>query len=105
LVQPLSRKVSGGRCDHAVVVNGACAQSWLECSHDGGQMRLVKHKRSIPLHFRRNSLCAYGGIRMFSSQSDAKGCEPAHVRAVNLGPSLANLGRGWVRLSEDVIAV
>lgn len=53
-------------------------------SHDGGQMRLIKHKRSIPLHFRRNSLCAYGEIRMFSSQSDAKDCEPAHVRAVNL---------------------
>ena len=53
-------------------------------SHDGDQMRLIKHKRSIPLHFRRNSLCAYGEIRMFSSQSDAKDCEPAHVRAVNL---------------------
>lgn len=28
------------------------------------------------------------------------GCEPAHVRAVNLGPSLANLGRDallWLR--------
>ena len=33
-------------------------------SHDGGQMRLVKNKRSIPLHFRRNSLCACGEIRM-----------------------------------------
>ena len=42
----------------------------------------------IPSHFRRNSLCAYGEIRMFSSQNDAKGCEQAHVRAVNLGPQV-----------------
>ena len=46
-----------------------------------------------------------GAVLEERSQNDAKGCEQAHVRAVNLGPSLANLGRGWVRLSEDVIAV
>jgi hypothetical protein len=76
-------------------------------SHEGGQMRLVKNKRSVPLHFRRNSLCAFVEIRMFAVKStdEMPGCEPMHVRAVNLGPSLANLGKGWVKLSDDVVAV
>ena len=73
-------------------------------SNDQDQLNLVKGKRSIPLHFRRNSLCAFGEIRMLSEDSPSDQ-DPVHVRAVQLGPSLTNLGRGWNRLDENVLAL
>lgn len=40
---------------------------------------------------------------MFSQQAPLHAT--AHVRAATLGPSLANLGRGWVQLGNNIVAL
>ena len=73
--------------------DGWCLQN------SGGSMFLVRNGKSIPVHFKRNSLCAHGVIRMLSNMES----NPVeHVRAVVLGESLAGLQRGWIRLSDSV---
>ena len=73
--------------------DGWCLQN------SGDSMFLVRNGKSIPVHFKRNSLCAKGVIRMLSNM-DSNPVE--HVRAVVLGESLAGLQRGWIRLSDSV---
>ena len=76
---------------------------------NGGIMTLVRAGKSIPVHFKRNSLCAHGSIRMLnvvddSSTPTAQECKE-HVRALALSEPLSSLGRGWIRLSENVYAL
>ena len=42
---------------------------------------------------KRNSLCAYGNIRMMTSEDETSNTH--HVRALTLGPALSNLASGW----------
>ena len=77
--------------------------------NNGGTMKLVRAGRSIPVHFKRNSLCAHGSIRMLnvvddSSTPTAQECKE-HVRALALSEPLSSLGRGWIQLSENVYAL
>ena len=39
--------------------------------NNGGTMKLVRAGRSIPVHFKRNSLCAHGSIRMLNVVDDS----------------------------------
>ena len=68
---------------------------------EAGNMTLVRNGRSFPVHFRRNSICAYGNIRMVNAEAT----EQSHVRALRLGSQLENLGRGWTQVAENVIAL
>ena len=77
--------------------------------NNGGAMKRVRAGRSIPVHVKRNSLCAHGSIRVLnvvydSSMPTAAECE-GHVRALALSEPLSNLGRGWIQLSEKVYAI
>ena len=73
--------------------DGWCLQN------SGDSMFLVRNGKSIPVHFKRNSLCAHGVLRMLSNM-DSNPVE--HVREVVLGESIAGLQRGWIRLSDSV---
>ena len=77
--------------------------------NNGGAMKLVRAGRSIPVHFKRNSLCAHGSIRMLNVVDDSSTPTAAereeHVRALALSEPLSSLGRGWIQLSENVYAL
>ena len=67
--------------------------------NSGDSVFLVRNGKGIPVHFKGNSLCEHGVIRMLSNMES----NPVeHVRAVVLGESLAGLQRGWIRLSDSV---
>ena len=77
--------------------------------NNGGTMKLVRAGRSIPVHFKRNSLCAHGSIRMLNVVDDSSTPtvqeRKEHVRALALSEPLSSLGRGWIQLSENVYAL
>ena len=77
--------------------------------NNGGTMTLVRAGRSIPVHFKRNSLCAHGSIRMLNvvdaSSTPSAQERKEHVMALALSEPLASLGRGWIQLSENVYAL
>eukprot|EP00435_Cladocopium_sp_Y103_P054137 s972_g17.t1 len=67
---------------------------WHLQNNGDGTMELVRKQRHIPVHFKRNSLCASGVIRMLSenventsasSPSFGQVCTAEHVRALTLG--------------------
>ena len=85
---------------------------WLLQKYQNGSMALVRNSKSIPVHFKRNSLCATGVIRMLSSPDDPASSSTAgecgqveHVRALSLGRALTGLGSGWVKLSDTMYAI
>ena len=72
---------------------------WLLQKYQNGSMALVRNSKSIPVHFKRNSLCATGVIRMLSSPDDPASSSTAgecgqveHVRALSLGRALHRTG-------------
>ena len=77
--------------------------------NNGGTVKLVRGNRYIPAHFKRNSLCAHGSIRMLTVVDDSSTSSTLereeHVRALALSEPLSNLGRSWIRLSENVFAL
>ena len=73
--------------------DGWCLQN------SGNSMSLARNGKSIPVHFKRNSLCAHGVIRMLSGVENNS---TSYVRSVVLGESLSGLQRGWIRLSDSV---
>ena len=81
---------------------------WTVCSQgDSTSLSLQKASHEIPLHFKINSLCAYGEIRMVQDvprSTHLSGLEPkvtaslehaVHVRVLTLGAALAALVPGW----------
>ena len=84
---------------------------WLLQNNADGTMALVRNSKSIPVHFKRNSLCASGVIRMLStsdstSPTHSGQCSPVeHVRALTLGRALTSLGAGWVKLGDSMYAI
>ena len=48
---------------------------WLLQNNADGTMALVRSSKSIPVHFKRNSLCASGVIRMLSTSDSTS---PTH---------------------------
>ena len=87
---------------------------WHLQNNGDGTMELVRKQRHIPVHFKRNSLCATGVIRMLSenneitspsSPSSGQVDTAEHVRALTLGRALTGLGRGWIKLSDHVYAL
>ena len=77
--------------------------------NNGGTMKLVRGNRCIPVHFKRNSLCAHGSIRMLNVVDDSSTSSTVereeHMRPLPLSEPLSNLGRGWIQLSENVYAL
>ena len=86
---------------------------WLLQNNKDGTMALVRNSKIIPVHFKRNSLCASGVIRVLSSTDESSSStslagqhEPVeHVRALTLGRALTSLGAGWVKLADSVYAI
>ena len=77
-------------------------------------MNLVRKHRHIPVHFKRNSLCATGVIRMLRENTDVSSSTSSssfqvqsagHVRALTLGRALTGMGQGWIQLSENVFGL
>ena len=74
-------------------------------------MFLVRNSKQIPVHFKRNSLCAVGVIRMLSTDDPSSstcagtGDDAEHVRAVTLGRTLSGLGAGWVGIGDSIYAL
>ena len=73
--------------------DGWCLQN------SGNSMSLARNGKSIPVHFKRNSLCAHGVIRMLSGVENNS---TSHVRSVVLGETPSGLQRCWIRLSDSV---
>ena len=77
--------------------------------NNGGTIKLVRAGRSIPVNFKRNSLCAHGSIRVLNVVDDSSTPtieeREEHVRALALSEPLSSLGRGWIQLSENVYAL
>eukprot|EP00435_Cladocopium_sp_Y103_P063021 s303_g24.t1 len=87
---------------------------WLLNTDKDGKMSLVRKSKQIPVHFKRNSLCAVGAIRMLSTDDPSFPSSPSHVgqhdatehvRALTLGRALSSLGAGWVKLDDLVYAI
>eukprot|EP00435_Cladocopium_sp_Y103_P019281 s995_g4.t1 len=82
-------------------------QGWLLQTYQNGSMALVRNTNSTLVHFKRNSVCATGVIRMLGSPDDpiaspaAGECQHVeHVRASTLGRALTGLGSGWTNYEE-----
>ena len=85
----------------------------LQNEGDGTMNRVRKH-RHIPVHFKRNSLCATGVIRMLTENTDVSSSTSSssgqvqsaeHVRALTLCRALTGMGQGWIQLSENVFGL
>jgi hypothetical protein len=67
---------------------------WLLQTNKDGSMYLVRNSKQIPVHFKRNSLCAVGVIRMLSTDDPSSSThagtydDAEHVRALTLGRAL-----------------
>ena len=84
---------------------------WHLENNQDGSMSLARKQRRIAVHFKRNSLCATGVIRMLSESVDnpsspsSSSCQvqsAEHVRALTLGRALTGMGQGWIRLSDNM---
>ena len=87
---------------------------WHLQNEGDGTMNLVRKHRHIPVHFKRNSLCATGVIRMLTENADVSSSTSSssgqvqsagHVRALTLGRALTGMGQGWIQLSENVFGL
>ena len=85
---------------------------WSLQKYQNGSMAFVRNSKSIPVHFKRNSLCTTGVIRMLSSPdepvpsaSSGERDQVEHVRALSLGRALSGLGSGWIKLSDTMFAI
>ena len=80
---------------------------YLERNSDG--MFLARNSKRIPVHFRRNSLCAMGVIRMVTSSDTSISSDSSppdvHVRALTLSSTLSGLAPGWNRIGVDSYAL
>ena len=65
----------------------------------GNELHLVKGNKSVPVSFKRNSLCISGNIRMLGSSTDM------HMRAVQLKESLQRVRTTWTKLTNDCFAI
>ena len=90
-----SPRISMGR----LLKDGWCLEN------NGGTVKLVRGNRCTPVHFKRNSLCAHGSIRMLNVVGDSSTSSTAereeHVRALALSEPLFKLGRGWVQIFRE----
>ena len=70
----------------------------------GSEPALVKGDCRIDVHYRRNSLCAYGSIRAISAESKRDDLE-LHVRRAVLSDALAAVGAVWNQTADDIFAI
>ena len=70
----------------------------------GSEPALVKGDCRIDVHYRRNSLCAYGSIRAISAESKRDDLE-LHVRRAVLSDALAAVGEVWNQTADDIFAI
>ena len=89
-----------------LICMGKLLKDGWDVRRNGSKIDLVRGSASIPLHFKRHSLCSFGQIRMLASGDD----EPCAVRAIQLGDRLAALGRtassrGWMKINDSVYAL
>ena len=87
---------------------------WHLQNEGDGTMNLVRKHRHIPVHFKRNSLCATGVIRILTENTDVSSStsppsgqvhSAGHVRALTLGRAWTGMGQGWIQLSGNVFGL
>ena len=106
-------EVKFGSCSNFTFdFDGQTAERWLAPTDQWGRQHvLVRNPKQIPVHFKRNSLCAVGVIRMLSADHPSSstragtGDDAKHVRALTLGRTLSGLGAGWVRIGDSIYAL
>lgn len=76
-----------------------CKLGWSLQNDDAG-MRLTNGDQTIPLRYRKNSLCADGVIRMVGLEPTS--ASSFHVRAVELGFGLRKLKPNWTKISDGL---
>ena len=88
---------------------GHIIRAGWELQHTDSGICLVKHDRFVNVHFKRNSLCVQGCIRMISEDDvlSPKSSTPSvsAVRAIHLERVLRRLLPGWNKINPQVYAL
>ena len=88
---------------------GHIIKAGWELQHSDDGVCLVKRHKFVNVHFKRNSLCVHGCIRMISQDDviSPKGSEPSlpAVRAIHLERVVRRLVPGWNKISPQLYAI
>ena len=88
---------------------GHIIRAGWELQHSEDGICLVKRDKFVNVHFKRNSLCLHGCIRMISQDDviSPKGSEPSlpAVRAIHLESVLRRLVPGWKKINPQLYAI
>ena len=88
---------------------GHIIRAGWELQHSDDGICLVKRDKFVNVHFKRNSLCVHGCIRMISQDDviSPKGSEPSlpAVRAIHLERVLRRLLPGWNKINPQLYAL